>query len=118
MAKYVKVVYGRWAPFHSEVAGDIQYCTACGIGFSAKTDYCPHCGAMMVVGDDLMPNYKRMWNSLKRELQQLEEHYSDMRLNYAQKGQPTLAAHFKERGDGVAEAIMYMDLAEDDAFDE
>ena len=59
-----------------------------------------------------MANYERMWNSLKRELQQLEEHYSDMRLNYAQKGQPTLAAQFKERGDGVAEAIMYMDLAE------
>lgn len=51
---------------------------------------------------------------MKKELQQLEEHYSDMRLNYAQKGQPTLAAHFKERGDGVAEAIMYMDLAEND----
>lgn len=55
-----------------------------------------------------MANYERMWNSLKRELQQLEEHYSDMRLNY-----PTLATYFKERGDGVAEAIMYMDLAED-----
>lgn len=67
---------------------------------------------------EITPNYERMWNSLKRELQQLEEHYSDMRLNYAQKGQPTLSAHFKERGDGVAEAIMYMDLAEDDAFDE
>ena len=65
-----------------------------------------------------MANYERMWNSLKRELQQLEEHYSDMRWNYAQKGQPTLAAQFKERGDGVAEAIMYMDLAEQDAFDE
>lgn len=65
-----------------------------------------------------MANYERMWNSLKKELQQLEEHYSDMRLNYARKGQPTLAAHFKERGDGVAEAIMYMDLAEQDAFDE
>lgn len=55
-----------------------------------------------------MADYERMWNSLKKELQQLEEHYSDMRLNY-----PTLAAQFKERGDGVAEAIMYMDLAED-----
>ena len=41
-----------------------------------------------------------------------------MRLSYARKGQPTLASHFKERGDGIAEAIMYMDLAEDDAFDE
>lgn len=65
-----------------------------------------------------MTNYERMWKSLKRELQQLEEHYSDMRLNYAQKGQPTLAAQFKERGDGVAESIMYMDLAEQDAFKE
>lgn len=63
-----------------------------------------------------MPNYERMWNSLKKELQQLEEHYSDMRLHYARKGQPTLATHFKERGDGVAEAIMYMDLAEQGAF--
>lgn len=63
-----------------------------------------------------MANYERMWNSLKQELQQLEEHYSDMRLYYAMKGQPTLAAHFKERGDGVAEAIMYMDLAEQDDF--
>lgn len=63
-----------------------------------------------------MANHERMWNSLKRELQQLEEHYSDMRLYYARKGQPTLASHFKERGDGVAEAIMYMDLAEDDEY--
>ena len=63
-----------------------------------------------------MADYEKMWNNLKRELKQLEEHYSDMRLNYAQKGQPTLAAQFKERGDGVAEAIMYMDLAEQDDF--
>lgn len=63
-----------------------------------------------------MANYERMWNSLRRELKQLEEHYSDMRLNYAMKGQPTFASHFKERGDGVAEAIMYMDLAEDDEY--
>ena len=39
--------HGRWIPFHSEVAGDIQYCSACEIGFAAKTDYCPHCGAKM-----------------------------------------------------------------------
>lgn len=63
-----------------------------------------------------MANYERMWNRLKKELQQLEEHYSDMRLYYARKGQPTLAAYFKERGDGVAEAIMYIDLAEDDEY--
>lgn len=59
-----------------------------------------------------MANYEKMWNSLKKELQQLEEHYCDMRLFYARKGQPTFAMCFKERGDGVAEAIMYMDLAE------
>ncbi len=35
-----------------------------------------------------MANYERMWNSLKRELQQLEEHYSDMRLYYARKSHP------------------------------
>ena len=64
-----------------------------------------------------MANYERMWNSLKKELQQLEEHYSDMRLYYARKGQPTFAIRFKERGDGVAEAIMYMDLAEDDSYE-
>ena len=40
-------VHGRWVPFHSEAAGDIQYCSACEIGFAAKTDYCPHCGAKM-----------------------------------------------------------------------
>lgn len=43
----VPVVHGRWIPFHSEAAGDIQYCSACEIGFDAKTDYCPHCGAKM-----------------------------------------------------------------------
>lgn len=60
-----------------------------------------------------MANYERMWNNLKQELQHLEEHYSDMRLEYAREAQPTMARFFKERGDGVAEAIMYMDLAED-----
>lgn len=40
-------VHGRWLPFHSEAAGDIQYCSACEIGFAAKTDYCPHCGTKM-----------------------------------------------------------------------
>lgn len=63
-----------------------------------------------------MANYERMWNSLKKELQQLEKHYNDMRLEYAREAQPTIAAHFKERRDGVAEAIMYMDLAEDDEY--
>ncbi len=46
-ADVVPVVHGRWVPFHSEAAGDIQYCSACEIGFAAKTDYCPHCGAKM-----------------------------------------------------------------------
>lgn len=45
------VVHGRWMPFHSEAAGDIQYCSACEIGFDAKTDYCPHCGAKMGIKD-------------------------------------------------------------------
>lgn len=46
-ADVAPVVHGRWVPFHSEAAGDIQYCSACEIGFDAKTDYCPHCGAKM-----------------------------------------------------------------------
>lgn len=46
-ADVAPVVHGRWVPFHSEAAGDIQYCSACEIGFAAKTDYCPHCGAKM-----------------------------------------------------------------------
>lgn len=41
------VRHGRWVPFHSEAAGDIQYCSACEIGFDAKMAYCPHCGAKM-----------------------------------------------------------------------
>ena len=45
------VVHGQWIPFHSDVAGDIQYCSACEIGFGAKMDYCPHCGAKMDGGD-------------------------------------------------------------------
>lgn len=46
------VVHGQWIPFHSEIAGDIQYCSACEIGLAAKTDYCPHCGAKMDGGAD------------------------------------------------------------------
>lgn len=49
-ADVTPVRHGRWVPFHSEVAGDIQYCSACEIGFDAKTDYCPHCGAKMQKG--------------------------------------------------------------------
>lgn len=46
-ADVAPVVHGRWMHFHSEAAGDIQYCSACEIGFDAKTDYCPNCGAKM-----------------------------------------------------------------------
>lgn len=51
-ADVAPVVHGRWVPFHSEAAGDIQYCSACEIGFDAKTDYCPNCGAKMDGGAD------------------------------------------------------------------
>lgn len=50
-ADVAPVVHGRWMPFHSEAAGDIQYCSACEIGFDAKTAYCPHCGAKMDIKD-------------------------------------------------------------------
>ena len=50
-ADVAPVLHGRWVPFHSKAAGDIQYCSACEIGFDAKTDYCPHCGAKMGGGD-------------------------------------------------------------------
>lgn len=43
----VPVVHAKWIPFHSKAAGDIQYCSACDIGFDARMDYCPHCGARM-----------------------------------------------------------------------
>lgn len=52
VADVAPVVHGIWIPFHSEAAGDIQYCSACEIGFGAKTDYCPHCGAKMDGGVD------------------------------------------------------------------
>lgn len=44
-ADVAPVVHARWIPFHSGVAGDIQYCSNCEIGNAAKTDFCPHCGA-------------------------------------------------------------------------
>lgn len=46
-ADVAPVRHGRWVPFHSEAAGDIQYCSVCEIGFDAKTVYCPNCGADM-----------------------------------------------------------------------
>lgn len=46
-ADVAEVVHAKWIPFHSEAAGDIQYCSACEIGFDARMDYCPHCGARM-----------------------------------------------------------------------
>lgn len=39
--------HGKWVTFHAEFAGDIQYCSACEIGFADRTSYCPHCGAVM-----------------------------------------------------------------------
>lgn len=51
-ADVAPVVHARWIPFHSEVAGDIQYCSACDVGNTAKSDFCPHCGAMMDGGAD------------------------------------------------------------------
>ena len=39
--------YGHWISFRTEDAGDIQYCSACGIGSGAKTKYCPNCGKRM-----------------------------------------------------------------------
>ena len=51
-ADVAPVVHARWIPFHSEAAGDIQYCSACKIGFAGKTDFCPHCGAKMDGGVD------------------------------------------------------------------
>lgn len=43
---------GRWIPFTSEAAGDIWYCSACGVGFAHHMDFCPHCGADMRVEND------------------------------------------------------------------
>lgn len=50
-ADVAPVVHARWIPFHSETAGDIQYCSNCKIGNAAKSDFCPHCGAIMDGGD-------------------------------------------------------------------
>ena len=46
------VRHGRWLPFHSTAAGDIQYCYACEIGCTWKPNYCPNCGAKMDGGND------------------------------------------------------------------
>ena len=46
-ADVAPVRHGRWVPFHSESAGDIQSCSVCEIGFDAKTVYCPNCGCKM-----------------------------------------------------------------------
>ena len=37
------VAHGRRVPFHSQAAGDIW----CEIGFAARMQYCPNCGARM-----------------------------------------------------------------------
>ena len=46
-ADVAQVRHGRWLPFHSTAAGDIQYCSACEIGCTWKPNYCPNCGAKM-----------------------------------------------------------------------
>ena len=46
-AEVSPVRHGRWLPFHSTAAGDIQYCSACEIGCTWKPNYCPNCGAKM-----------------------------------------------------------------------
>ena len=51
-ADVAPVRHGRWLPFHSTAAGDIQYCSACEIGCTWKPNYCPNCGAKMDGGND------------------------------------------------------------------
>lgn len=51
-ADVAPVVHGRWVPFRSEAAGDIQYCSCCEIGCTWKPNYCPNCGAKMDGGAD------------------------------------------------------------------
>ena len=46
-ADVAPVRHGRWLPFHSTAAGDIQYCSDCEIGCTWKPNYCPNCGAKM-----------------------------------------------------------------------
>ena len=46
-ADVAPVVHGEWIPFHSEAGGDIQYCSACDVGYPHRTDFCPNCGAKM-----------------------------------------------------------------------
>ena len=41
------VVHGQWIPFHSQAAGDIHYCSACEVGSTWRSNYCPNCGAKM-----------------------------------------------------------------------
>ena len=41
------VPHAQWIPFHAEFSGDIQYCSACGIGYPDRPAFCPHCGAIM-----------------------------------------------------------------------
>ena len=51
-ADVAPVRHGRWLPFHSTAAGDIQYCSACEIGCMWKPNYWPNCGAKMDGGND------------------------------------------------------------------
>ena len=46
-ANVKEVAHGEWIKFNSQAAGEIQYCSVCGIGNESLSDYCPHCGAKM-----------------------------------------------------------------------
>lgn len=46
-ADVTPVTHAHWVPFRSQAAGDIWYCSACGIGFAARVRFCPNCGAKM-----------------------------------------------------------------------
>lgn len=47
-----EVKRGEWMPFHSQAAGDIQYCSCCEVGCPHDTNYCPNCGAKMGEGGE------------------------------------------------------------------
>ena len=34
------LTHGRWVPFHSQAAGDIQYCSSCEIGLAGGMNRC------------------------------------------------------------------------------
>lgn len=48
-----QMAHGRWLPFCSEIAGNIQYCSCCGIGCNWRPNFCPNCGALMEQNGEL-----------------------------------------------------------------